>query len=88
LERWRHALKSRGFKISRSKTKYLYYCFSRREDAEGEVIIDGMTILKVEKFKYLGSIIQQNRNINEDVNQRIKVVSKNGSMLQVCYVIK
>jgi len=32
----------------------------------GEVIIDGMTTPKVEKFKYLGSIIQQNGDIDED----------------------
>ena len=58
LERCRHILESRGFKVSRSKTEYLHYCFSGREDKRGEVTIDGTTILKVEKFKYLGSIIQ------------------------------
>jgi len=69
LERWRHTLESRGFRVSRSKTEYLHCCFSGRE----EVTIEGMTIPKVDKFKYLGSIIQQNGNINEDINQRIKV---------------
>jgi len=39
----------------------------------GEVTIDWITIPKVEKFKYLGSIIQQNEDIDEDINQRIKV---------------
>ena len=39
----------------------------------GEVIIDGLSIPKVEKFKYLGSIVQQNGEIEEDINQRIKV---------------
>ena len=29
-------------------------------------------IPKVEKFKYLGSIIQQNGDIDEDINQHIK----------------
>jgi len=43
-----------------------------------------MTIPKVENFKYLGSIIQQNRDIDEDINQCIKVGSKNESILQVC----
>ena len=38
-----------------------------------EVNIDGMTIPKVEKFKYLDSIIQQNEDIDEDINQRIKI---------------
>ena len=40
LERWRHTLESRGFRISRSKTECLLYCFSRRKDARGEVTID------------------------------------------------
>jgi len=68
LEQWRHTLESRGFRVNRSKTEYLYCCFSGREDTRGEVTIDGMTILKVENFKYLGSIIQQNWDIDEDIN--------------------
>ena len=59
--------------MSRSKTEYLYCCFSGRVDAGGEVTLDRRLIPKVDKFKYLGSIIQQNGNIDEDINQRIKV---------------
>jgi len=57
LKRWRHKLESRGFKVSRLKTEYLHCCFSGREDGRGEVTIEGMTIPKVEKFKYLGLTI-------------------------------
>jgi len=39
----------------------------------GEVILDGRSTNKVDKFKYSGSIIQQNGDIDEDINQRIKV---------------
>ena len=39
----------------------------------GEVTLDERPIPKVDKFKYLGSIIQQNGDINEDINYRIKV---------------
>ena len=46
------------FRISKLKTKYLHCCFSEREEEEGEVTIDEMIIPNVEKFKYLGSIIQ------------------------------
>ena len=59
--------------MSRSKTEYLHCCFSGQEDAGREVNIDGMMIPNVEKFKYLGSIIQHKGNIYEDINQRIKV---------------
>jgi len=68
VERWRHTLESRGFRVSRSKTEYLHCCFSGREDGRGEVTIAGMAIPKVEKFKYLGSIIHQNGDIDEDIN--------------------
>jgi len=73
LERWRHALESTGFRVSRSKTEYLHCCFSGRKETGGKVTIDGLSIPKVEKFKYLDSIVQQNGEIDEDINQRIKV---------------
>ena len=34
---------------------------------------ESMTIPKVKKFKYLGSIIQPNGNIDENINQHLKV---------------
>ena len=73
LERWRHPLESRGFRVSRSRTEYLHRCFSGREDTRRKITIDGMTIPKVKKFKYLGSIIQYNGDIYEDINHRIEV---------------
>jgi len=73
LEHWRHSLKFRGFRVSRSKTEYLHCCFSGMVDARGEVTLDERPILKVDKFKYLGSIIQQNGDIDEDINHRVKV---------------
>jgi len=72
LDRWTHILESRGFRVSRSKIEYLHCCFSSREDGREEVAIEGMAIPKVEKFKYLGLIIQQKVDIDEDINQRIK----------------
>ena len=88
LERWRHTLESRGFRASRSKAEYLHCCFNGRKDERGEVTVDGLTIPKVENFKYLGSIIQQKGDIDDDINQRIKQVGLNGSTLQVCCVIR
>ena len=55
------------------KIEYLHCCFSGREDESRAVTIDGMMIPKVETFKYLGLIIQQKGDIDEDINQRIKV---------------
>ena len=73
LKQWRHTLESRGFRNSKSKTEYLHCFFSGREDAREEVNIEGMQILKVQKFKYLGSIIHHEGDINEDISHRIKV---------------
>jgi len=72
LERLRHILESRGFRLSRSKTKYLHCGFCGWQKG-GEVNIDKRVISKVEKFKYLDSIIQQKMDINEDINHLIKV---------------
>ena len=68
LESWRHTLKARGFRLSRSKTEYLHCCFSGRIEEGGEITLDGRVIPKIAKFKYLDSIIQQNRDIDEDIN--------------------
>jgi len=73
LEHWRRSLKSRDFRVGRSKTEYLHCCFSGSVDVRGEVALNERSIPKVDKFKYLGSIIQQNGDIDEDINHRIKV---------------
>jgi len=39
----------------------------------GEITLDRKVIPKVAKFKYLGSIIQQNGDIDEDISQQIRV---------------
>jgi len=75
LERCRHTVESRGFKLHRPKTEYLKCGSSGREKGDGEVTIDGVATPRVEKFKYLGSIIQKKKkgDIDEDINQRRKV---------------
>ncbi|KAK3532456.1 hypothetical protein QTP86_018454, partial [Hemibagrus guttatus] len=56
-ERWRFALKRRGMKVRRSKTKYM--CVNEREGS-GTVRLQGEEVKKVQEFKYLGSIVQSN----------------------------
>ena len=73
LESWRHTLEVRGFRLSRSKTEYLHCSFSGRIEEEGDIILDGRVIPKVAKFKYLGSIIQQNGDIDEDISLYPKI---------------
>ena len=43
LELWRHALESRGFRVSRSKTEYMECKFSGSQDANvGRITLDGL----------------------------------------------
>ena len=74
LEHWRDTLEARGFRLSRSKTEYLHCRFSADEGGgAGKVAIEGAIIPRVERFRYLGSIIQGNGEIDEHMNQRIKI---------------
>jgi len=68
-------LDSRGFRVSRSKTEYLHCCFSGREGVGGDITIDGVPIPKVEKFRYLGSMVQQNgENLMKILTSALKLV--------------
>ena len=73
LERWRHSLESRGFRLSKSKNEYLRCGFSGEEGGGGEVTMGGVVMPRVEKLKYLGSIIEEGGDIDEDINHRIRV---------------
>jgi len=54
--------------------EYLHCRFSADEgDIAGEVAIEGAIIPRVERFRYLGSIIQESGEIDEDINYRIRV---------------
>jgi len=78
LERLSNALEAKGFKFSRSKTEYLHCRFSAGEgDGANGVDIGSMVIPRVERLRYLGSIIQENGEINEKINQRIMIGWKN-----------
>ena len=66
LERWKHNLESREFRLSRSNTKNIRCGFSGVERDSGEVTVGGVVIPRIEKFKYLGSIVEEKGDINED----------------------
>nr|XP_033513583.1 uncharacterized protein LOC117278248 [Nicotiana tomentosiformis] len=71
---WRQALESKGFKLSRTKTKYLECKFSAKTREAGmDVRLGSQVIPKRGSFKCLGSIIQGDGEIEEDVTQRIGV---------------
>ncbi|KAK9070519.1 hypothetical protein SSX86_010921 [Deinandra increscens subsp. villosa] len=74
LEEWRVALESKGLRISRSKTEYLHCDFSGATNIEDvRIMIEGQAVPLVTKFKYLGSFMQSDGDIDSDVAHRIRV---------------
>ncbi|KAM3202650.1 hypothetical protein P3L10_030274 [Capsicum annuum] len=72
LEVWRQTLESKGFRVSRSKTEYVEYKFNDvRWENEVVVKLESQEVCKRDSFKYLGSVIQSNGEIDEDVSHRI-----------------
>ena len=72
LELWRQTLESKGFRLSRTKTKYMMCGFSTTRCEEEEVSLDGQVVPQKDTFRYLGSMLQEDGGIDEDVNHRIK----------------
>ncbi|RZB49939.1 Protein YLS3 [Glycine soja] len=73
LETWRRALETHGFRLSRSKSEYMECKFNkRRRVSNSEVKIGDHIIPQVTWFKYLGSVIQDDGEIEGDVNHRIQ----------------
>ena len=69
LERWRNALERRGMRISRDKTEYL--CLNGPA-AGSSVKLQGAELAKVDEFKYLGSMVQENGKCEREVKKRIQ----------------
>ena len=73
LKRWREALESKGFKISRTKAEYMDCNFvGHMERAETIMRIEDQEIPQSDSFRYFGSIISNDGEIDEDVEHRIK----------------
>jgi hypothetical protein len=71
LELWRHTLESKGFRLSRTKTEYMRCDFSATRHEERDVSLDGQVVAKKDTFRYLGSMLQKDGDIDEDVRHRI-----------------
>jgi len=69
LEAWREAMEDRGLKISRKKTEYLVY---NGDEEVGDVSLLGDKLKKVNKFKYLGSHLTSDGNLDPEINHRIQ----------------
>jgi hypothetical protein len=72
LELWRQTLESKGFRISRTKTEYLRCDFGTTISEDGDVSLGSQVVPKKNTFRYLGSMLQRDGDIDEDVSHRIK----------------
>ncbi|KAG2658315.1 hypothetical protein PVAP13_1KG247805 [Panicum virgatum] len=71
LEVWRRTLESKGFGLSRTKTEYMMCDFSMTRHEGGDVTLDGQVVVQKDTFWYLGSVLQKDGDIDEDVRHRI-----------------
>jgi hypothetical protein len=65
-------LESKGFRLSRTKTEHMRCQFSGENSDDGDVSLDGRVIPMNDTFWYLGSMLQSERAMNEDVSHRIR----------------
>jgi hypothetical protein len=66
-------LKTKCFRLSKSKTEYIKCDFSATTQEKGDVRLDGQVVPKKGTFRYLGLMFEKNGDMNEDVSHRIRV---------------
>jgi hypothetical protein len=65
------ALESKGYRISRTKTEYIRCDFCTTISEDEDVSLLGQVVPK-DTFCYLGSVLQRDGDIDEDVSHTIK----------------
>lgn len=72
MELWRQTLELKGFRLSTTKTEYMRCRFSDIRSEDGNVSLDGRVVHRKDSFRYLGSMLQDDGEIDEDVSHRIR----------------
>lgn len=72
LKQWTDRLEKHGLRVSRTKTEYLVTRFRQAENGEEEIRLGEENLKTVKAFKYLGSIIQDNASLEEEVRNRTR----------------
>jgi hypothetical protein len=86
LELWRQTLELKGFRLSKTKNEYMRCGFTTTRHKEEEVSLGGQVVPQKDTFRYLGSILQKDGDIDEDVSYRIKAGWINGAKLLAFFV--
>ena len=66
-----YTLESKRFRLSRTKTEYMMCDFSATRHEGGDVSLDVQVVVQKDTFRYLGSVLQKDGDIDEDVRHRI-----------------
>jgi hypothetical protein len=72
LKLWRQTLESKGFRLRRIKTEYMRCQFSGGNSDDGDASLDERIISMNETFRYSGSMLQSDREIDENISHRIR----------------
>ncbi|KAL1454815.1 hypothetical protein WDU94_008949 [Cyamophila willieti] len=67
VEKWKNALEKRGLKINRTKTVQLNFGM----DEGPRVQLDGEELIVVDKFKYLGSMVDKEGDLECEIAHRV-----------------
>ena len=72
LRLWTDCLERNGLKLSRTKTEYMVARFDKIADssADDRVRLGNNELKTVKGFKYLGSVIQENGEIEDEIRSR------------------
>jgi hypothetical protein len=71
LELRRQTLELKGFRISRTKTEYMRCQFMGDNSDDKNVSLDGQVVHMNDTFRYMRSMLQSDRGIDEDVSHKI-----------------
>ena len=69
LQEWKDRLQHHGLQINIAKTEYM--AAGLDADNHSTIQLDGTPIIRVERFKYLGSVLGEDGNIDADVKARM-----------------
>jgi hypothetical protein len=63
-----------GLKVNEEKPKYLMISNNKRNlITKQDLKIDGQKFERVNRFIYLGSLVNDNNNVSEEIKKRIKM---------------
>uniref|UniRef100_A0A0A9DEF5 Uncharacterized protein n=1 Tax=Arundo donax TaxID=35708 RepID=A0A0A9DEF5_ARUDO len=66
-------LRVEGFRLNRTKTKYIKYNFSTIKYEKDKIYLNRQMIPQKNTFQYLKSILQKDNKIDKNISHRIKI---------------